>query len=159
MCYRIGQGYDVHPLAAGRSFYLGGILIPHSKGAVGHSDADVLIHAIGDALLGAIAIGDLGTHFPDNDPQYKGIDSKVLLQKIVELLQENHYQIVNIDSTVTLQRPKIALFILEMRKVLSQTMHINMAQLSIKATTTEHLGFEGREEGLSATAIVLVKKT
>lgn len=154
--FRIGYGYDVHALIEDRDFYLGGILIPHHKGALGHSDADVLIHAICDALLGAANLGDIGKHFPDNDPAYKNIDSKILLQKVVALLKEKKYEIGNIDATIRLQSPKIATYIPQMKYSLSKCMNTEIESISIKATTTEKLGFEGREEGVSASAICLI---
>lgn len=155
---RIGYGYDVHQLAEGEDFWLGGIRVPHTHGAVGHSDADVLIHVICDALLGAANLRDIGFHFADTDPQFKGIDSKILLKDVVELLTKKGYAIGNIDSTICLQRPKINPHIPEMKKVLSQVMNIKENDCSIKATTTEKLGFVGKEEGVSAHAVVLVYK-
>ncbi len=155
---RIGFGYDVHQLTEGRDLWLGGIRIPHSKGALGHSDADVLLHAICDALLGALALGDIGQHFPDTDERYKGIDSKLLLIKVNEMISAEGYLIGNIDSTLAMQKPKIALYIPEMRSAISATLGIKVEQVSIKATTTEMLGFEGREEGVSAYAVVLLEK-
>jgi 2-C-methyl-D-erythritol 2,4-cyclodiphosphate synthase len=159
MNIRIGFGYDVHRLEEGKDFWLGGILIPHYKGALGHSDADTLIHAICDALLGAAGFRDIGTHFPDTDPEFKGIDSKILLKKVNALLNKEGFLIGNIDCTITLQRPKISAFIPEMIKVLSGVLEIRETDLSIKAKTTETLGFEGREEGLSAYAVALVQKS
>lgn len=153
---RIGFGYDVHQLVEGREFWLGGIKIEHSKGSLGHSDADVLIHAICDAMFGAAALGDIGMHFPDNNPSYKGIDSKILLGKTVEIIKEKGYRIGNIDSTIALQQPKIMHHIQLMRKTLATILQIEVDQISIKATTTEKLGFEGREEGVSAYAVVLL---
>lgn len=155
---RTGIGFDVHQLHEGLPLWLGGISIPHSKGLVGHSDADVLIHAICDALLGAAALGDIGQHFPDKDPQYKGIDSKILLSKCCELLASKGYRIGNVDSIICAQQPKLAPHIPTMRQTLAQVMGVEMDQVSIKATTTEHLGFEGREEGISAYASVLIEK-
>jgi len=153
---RIGFGYDVHRFAESRDLWLGGIKIPHSKGLLGHSDADVVIHAICDALLGAAALGDIGTHFPDTDPRYKGIDSKKLLAETWSLLAAKGFTIQNIDSTIAVQVPKIAPYIEMMRNTLSGLLNINTDQISIKATTTERLGFEGREEGISAYAVVLL---
>lgn len=153
---RIGIGYDVHRLQEGLPLWLGGIQIDHTHGLVGHSDADVLIHAICDAILGAAALGDIGQHFPDTDPKYKGIDSKLLLKACVELIEEKGYHIGNIDSIVCAQRPKLAPHIQQMREVLSQVMGLTIDQVSVKATTTEHLGFEGREEGISAYATVIL---
>lgn len=155
---RSGIGYDVHRLEEGLPLWLGGIRIVHSHGLVGHSDADVLIHAICDALLGAAALGDIGQHFPDNDPQYKGIDSKKLLARCGELLKEKGYRIANIDSIVCAQRPKLAPHIPTMRSTLAEVLGLDVDQVSIKATTTEHLGFEGREEGISAYATTLIEK-
>lgn len=153
---RIGTGYDVHQLAEGLPLWLGGVLVPHSHGLVGHSDADVLLHAICDALLGAAALGDIGKHFPDTDPQYKGISSLKLLAHVGNLLKEHGYQVGNIDSTVAAQRPKLAPYIPQMRQNIADTLGISLDQVSVKATTTEHLGFEGRMEGISAQAIALL---
>ena len=155
---RTGIGYDVHQLKEGLDLWLGGIKVEHTKGLVGHSDADVLIHSICDALLGAAALGDIGKHFPDKDPKYKGIDSKILLKNCVNLLKEKGYSIVNIDSTICLQQPKIASYIPQMRETLANVTMMDIDQISVKATTTEHLGFEGREEGISALATVLIEK-
>lgn len=156
--FRVGFGFDVHKLEDGKDFWLGGIKVPHTKGAVGHSDADVLIHAICDALLGAANLRDIGYHFPPTDDSYKGIDSKILLSKVVQLIQNKGYSIGNIDATIALQKPKINPFIPEMKTVLCKVMNIDEDDLSIKATTTEKLGFEGREEGVSAYATVLIYK-
>ena len=153
---RIGFGYDVHRLASGYEFWLGGIKLDFPLGAVGHSDADVLLHAICDALLGAAALHDIGYYFPDNDPQYKGISSLLLLEKVAKLLQHHEYQIGNIDSTVILQQPKIAPYIPQMQQNIAQTLQIPPSSISIKATTSEGLGFEGRHEGISAFAIALI---
>jgi 2-C-methyl-D-erythritol 2,4-cyclodiphosphate synthase len=153
---RIGFGYDVHRFTEGRDLWLGGIKIPYTKGLLGHSDADVLLHAICDALLGAAALGDIGRHFPDTDPEYKDIDSKLLLRKILDLITSEGYTIQNIDSTLTLQVPKIAPHIEMMRNTISALLNIKIGQISIKATTTERLGFEGRGEGVSAYAVVLL---
>lgn len=155
---RIGLGYDVHQLVPDRKLWLGGVEIPHTLGLLGHSDADVLIHAICDAILGAAALGDIGQHFPDKDPQYKGIDSKILLKKCGELIREKGYRIENIDSIVVAQRPKIGSYIPQMRQTLANVLGLDIDQVSVKATTTEHLGFEGREEGISAQASVLIEK-
>lgn len=155
---RVGYGYDVHQLAEGEEFWLGGILVPHTHGAVGHSDADVLIHVICDALLGAANMRDIGFHFADTDPQFKGIDSKILLKDVMKLIREAGFEVGNIDSTICLQRPKINPHILEMRKVLAEVMAIPEEDVSIKATTTEKLGFVGKEEGVSAHATVLIYK-
>ena len=155
---RIGHGYDVHRLVEDRDLILGGVKIPYEKGLLGHSDADVLLHAVADALLGAAALGDIGQHFPDTCPAYKGIDSKLLLQKTKALIDHRGYAISNIDSVVCLQRPKIRPFIDDMRHCLAEILELDVDDLSIKATTTEQLGFEGREEGVSAYATVLVYK-
>jgi 2-C-methyl-D-erythritol 2,4-cyclodiphosphate synthase len=153
---RIGYGYDVHQLANGYDFWLGGIKIPHTLGAVGHSDADVLIHVICDALLGAANLRDIGYHFSDTDPQYKGIDSKILLREVVNLIQKEGFEIGNIDVTVCLQAPKINPYIPEMKTVLAEVMSLPMEDISIKATTTEKLGFVGKEEGVAAHAVALI---
>lgn len=158
MSFRIGFGYDVHALEKGDGLVLGGIKIEYHKSAIGHSDADVLLHAICDALLGAACLGDIGTHFPPTDPTYKGIDSKILLEKTVELIFEKDYSISNLDTTIVLQKPKIAKYISEMQKIISGILHVNPDCVSIKATTTEHLGFIGREEGIAAYATVLLEK-
>jgi 2-C-methyl-D-erythritol 2,4-cyclodiphosphate synthase len=157
MSTRIGFGYDVHRLKEGNAFWLGGVEIPHDKGAEGHSDADVLLHAICDALLGALALGDIGTHFPDTDPSYKGISSTILLQKTMDLIRAAGYEVVNLDSTICLQTPKIAPRIPEMRRHIAAEMQVDLSQVSVKATTEEGLGFTGREEGVSATAVVLLQ--
>lgn len=153
---RIGFGYDVHRFAEDRDLWLGGIKIPHTKGLLGHSDADVVIHAICDALLGAAALGDIGAHFPDTDPKYKGIDSKILLAETCRLITSKGFTIQNIDATIALQVPKIAPYIEIMRQTLSSLLNIESGRVSLKATTTEKLGFEGREEGISAYAVVLL---
>lgn len=158
MKIRVGIGFDVHPLVEGLPFTLGGIQVQHYKGAKGHSDADTLIHAICDALLGAANLGDIGVHFPDTSDEFKGIDSKILLKKTVHIIREKGYSISNIDSTVCLQKPKIKIFIPEMQKVLASTMDIPEEDISIKATTTEKLGYVGREEGISAYAVALIIK-
>ena len=158
MSFRIGQGIDFHKLVEGREFWLGGILIPHTKGALGHSDADVLLHAICDALLGAVNLGDIGQHFRDTDAAYKGIDSKVLLQRCYQLVCEKGYTLVNIDSTILLQAPKIREYVDEMRMAIAEILNVPADDVSIKATTTEHLSFIGREEGIVATANVLLRK-
>ncbi|GAB4410144.1 MAG: 2-C-methyl-D-erythritol 2,4-cyclodiphosphate synthase [Microscillaceae bacterium] len=155
---RIGQGYDVHQLAEGLPFWLGGIQIAHTHGALGHSDADVLVHTICDALLGAANKRDIGFHFSDRDPQYKGIDSKLLLERVVAILREEGYQIGNIDTVVCLQNPKIGPYIPQMQSVLAEVMQIDPGDISIKATTTEKLGFVGREEGVAAYAVALIYK-
>jgi len=153
---RIGFGYDAHQLVECVPFTLGGMVIPHHKGAMGHSDADTLIHAICDALLGAANLGDIGMHFPDSDPEFKGIDSKILLQRVVGMITQKGYKIVNIDTTVCLQQPKLRPFIPQMQEILAHVMSIPVDNISIKATTTEKLGFTGREEGVSAYAAVLL---
>ena len=156
--YKVGIGYDVHSLEIGKPFILGGVKLNHRKGAVGHSDADVLIHAICDALLGALNLRDIGFHFPDNEKKYEGIDSKILLKKVIAMMFENKFEISNIDSTVCLQSPKLKDYIQEMKLVLAKCMQIDLSQISIKATTTEKLGFVGREEGVSCYAVVMLKK-
>jgi 2-C-methyl-D-erythritol 2,4-cyclodiphosphate synthase len=158
MAYRIGSGIDFHQLAEGRDLWIGGIKIPHTKGAVGHSDADVLLHAICDALLGACSLGDIGTHFPDTDASYKNIDSKILLARTYDLIVQQGYRIVNIDSTLCLQAPKIMPYVPQMRQVIAQVLQLTEGDVSIKATTTEKMGFAGREEGLVAYATVLLHK-
>ena len=158
MNYRIGFGYDVHQLVDNRDFWLGGIKIPFEKGAFGHSDADVLIHVICDAILGAANLGDIGTHFPDNSEDYKNIDSKIFLSKVISMIREKGYEIVNIDSTICLQLPKLAPYISSMKDELSKCMSIAVEDISIKATTTERLGFVGKEKGIAAYATVLINK-
>ena len=155
---RIGTGYDVHRLGEGLPLWIGGELIPHSHGLIGHSDADVLLHAICDALLGAAALGDIGKHFPNTDPKYKGISSLKLLAHVGSLLQKQGYHIGNIDSTVVAQQPKLAPHIEAMRRNIADTLGISIDQVSIKATTTERLGFEGRMEGISAQAVALIEE-
>ena len=154
---RIGQGYDVHRLVEDRKLILGGEEIPHDKGLLGHSDADVLLHAICDALLGAAALGDIGKHFPDTDPAYKGISSLLLLEKVGSLLAED-YRISNVDATVIAQKPKIAPYIPAMREQIASALGLEVGRVSVKATTEEKLGFTGREEGISASAIVLIEE-
>ena len=156
--FRIGHGYDVHKLENGKKFVIGGIEIEHYKGAVGHSDADVVIHVICDALLGALSLGDIGKHFPDTDGKYKGIDSKILLQKVMKLVQEEKYKISNVDVTILLQKPKLRNYIDSIRDTLSNIMEINKSQISVKATTTEGLGFVGREEGVAAHCVCILKQ-
>lgn len=158
MKIRTGLGYDVHQLELGAEFWLGGILIDHTHGAVGHSDADVLIHTICDALLGAANLRDIGYHFADTDPKFKGIDSKILLKEVVALIRHKGYQIGNIDTTICLQQPKINPYIPEMKQVLCEVMGIQLEDLSIKATTTEKLGFVGTGAGVAAFATVLISK-
>ncbi|MEO8086590.1 MAG: 2-C-methyl-D-erythritol 2,4-cyclodiphosphate synthase [Bacteroidota bacterium] len=156
---RIGFGFDVHQLAAGKDFWLGGIKIDHDKGGVGHSDADVMIHAICDALLGAANLGDIGKHFPDTSSEFKNIDSKILLKRVIEVLGEKNFSIGNVDVTLCLQKPKIASYIPSMQQTLSKVMGIPEEDISIKATTTEKLGYVGREEGVSCYAVALVEKS
>ena len=158
MSLRVGFGFDVHRLDEGQPFFLGGIKIPHSKGAVGHSDADVLIHTICDAILGAADLRDIGFHFPDTDGKYKGIDSKILLKDVLALVRKEGYELSNIDATIALQVPKINPYVSEMKSVLAQTMGVAPSQISIKATTTEKLSFVGREEGISAYAVALIQR-
>jgi len=154
---RIGYGYDVHQLSEGEDLILGGIHIPHTKGTVGHSDADVLIHTICDAILGAANMRDIGFHFPDTSADYKGIDSKIFLRDVMALVREKGYEIINIDSTICLEKPKVNPHILHMQEVLSECMHIEVNQLSIKATTSEKMGFVGTEKGIAAHAVALLK--
>ncbi len=158
MKFRVGHGYDVHKLVEDRKLIIGGVEIPHSKGLLGHSDADVLAHAICDALLGAAALGDIGKHFPDNDDRYKDIDSLVLLEKVCELIRNKGYEISNVDSTILAQAPKLRPYIDEMRSKLAKAMKLDIDELSVKATTEERLGFTGREEGIAAHAVVLLMK-
>ena len=155
---RIGYGYDVHVLGENRKLILGGIEIPFEKGLVGHSDADVLLHAITDALFGALALGDIGKHFPDNDVEFKNIDSRILLRRAYEIIQEQGYEIGNIDATVVAERPKLAPFISEMRKSIAEDLKTELENISVKATTSEKVGFVGREEGFSASAVALLFK-
>ncbi|MCX6317939.1 MAG: 2-C-methyl-D-erythritol 2,4-cyclodiphosphate synthase [Bacteroidetes bacterium] len=158
MSYRIGSGVDFHQLAEGRELWIGGVHIPHHKGSLGHSDADVLLHAICDALLGALSLGDIGIHFPNTDPAYKNIDSKILLAKTMELIHARDYSVVNVDSTLCLEQPKIKPWVPQMRTVIASLLHIAEEDVSVKATTTEKMGFAGREEGLMAYATVLLQK-
>ena len=153
---RVGQGYDVHQFAENRDLWIGGIKIPHEKGLLGHSDADVLIHAICDALLGAANMRDIGFHFPDNSGEFKGIDSKILLRRTVDIIATKGYKVSNVDATIAMQRPKLKDHIPSMQTTLSDVMGIDVDRVSIKATTTEKLGFEGREEGISAHAVCLI---
>ncbi len=153
---RIGSGYDVHALADGLPLVLGGVTIPHTKGCVAHSDGDVVIHALCDAILGALALGDIGRHFPDTSDEFKGIDSRILLQRTVELAAGKGYGIVNADMTIALQKPKLAGYILQMRRNIASCIGIPEDRVSVKATTTEKLGFAGREEGVEAFATVLL---
>ncbi|MCU0437821.1 MAG: 2-C-methyl-D-erythritol 2,4-cyclodiphosphate synthase [Raineya sp.] len=158
MKFRIGQGYDVHQLAENHPFWLGGIQIEHTHGAVGHSDADVLIHAICDALLGALALRDIGYHFSNKDPKYKGIDSKKLLAEVMVKIEEKGYAVGNVDAMICLEAPKINPFIPQMQEILAKIMKVESEDVSIKATTSETLGFVGRREGITATAVALVYK-
>lgn len=158
MVYRIGSGIDFHQFAEGRELWIGGIKIPHTKGAWGHSDADVLLHAICDALLGALSLGDIGVHFPDTDNSFKNIDSKILLAKCFNLIQEKGYRLVNADCTLCLEAPKIKSFVPQMQQAIASILSVTINDISIKATTTEKMGFIGREEGLAAYATVLLKK-
>ena len=158
MNFKVGHGYDVHALGEGLRLVLGGVEIPHTKGCIAHSDGDVLLHAICDALLGAVALGDIGKHFPDTSAEFKGIDSRKLLAKVVELLADKGYKVGNVDSTIAMQRPKLRPYIDAMREQIAQTIGIDVDCVSVKATTTEKLGFEGEELGVSATSVVLVYK-
>lgn len=157
MSIRIGYGIDFHQLVEGRDLFIGGVKIPHEKGALGHSDADVLLHAICDALLGAACLGDIGVHFPDTSAAFKNIDSKILLQKTFELIKAEGYSIVNIDSTLCLEAPKIKPYVLQMQEVIASILGITIKDISIKATTTETMGFVGRKEGLEAHAVCLLQ--
>ncbi|HDR7589824.1 2-C-methyl-D-erythritol 2,4-cyclodiphosphate synthase [Bacillus mycoides] len=156
--FRIGQGFDVHEFAEGRPLIIGGITIPHEKGLIGHSDADVLLHTIADACLGAIAAGDIGKHFPDTDPAFKDADSAVLLQKVWEFVREQGYELGNLDCTIIAQKPKMAPYIESMRKRISELLETSIDNINVKATTTEKLGFTGREEGIASQAVVLLQK-
>lgn len=158
MTYRIGFGTDYHQLAAGKKLWLGGVHIPHEKGSVGHSDADVLLHAICDALLGAMNLGDIGFHFPDTDAAYKDIDSKILLKRTFQLIQEKGFNVENLDSTICIERPRIMEYADQMQQIIATILNTSPEVISIKATTTEKLGFVGREEGVVAHAVVLLKK-
>jgi len=156
---RVGLGYDAHRLVAGRPLILGGVEIPHAQGLLGHSDADVLSHAIGDALLGAVGAGDLGTHFPDRDPAYKDISSLILLERIMQIVRDRGFAPKNVDATIVAQQPRLAPHIPAMQANLATTLGLTPADVNIKATTTEHMGFAGRGEGMAAYAVVLVTKT
>ena len=158
MSYRVGLGYDVHQLAEGETLWLGGILIPHDKGLVAHSDGDVLLHAICDALLGATKLRDIGYHFPDTSSEFKNIDSKVLLAETYRLVTEKGFRLVNLDATISAQRPKLQDFIPKMEETIALVLKVDVEAINIKATTTEKLGFEGREEGISVQAVVLIEK-
>lgn len=156
--YRTGFGIDFHQLTTGRNLWIGGVNIPYHKGALGHSDADVLLHAICDALLGAVALGDIGIHFPNTNPAYKDIDSKILLEKTYQLINTKNYYVINVDSSICLEAPKIKPYTLQMQTVIAQILNITIDDVSVKATTTEKMGFVGREEGLVAYATVLLCK-
>ncbi|MDE7421176.1 MAG: 2-C-methyl-D-erythritol 2,4-cyclodiphosphate synthase [Muribaculaceae bacterium] len=156
--FRIGQGFDVHKLAEDRDLWICGIKIPHTHGLLGHSDADVAIHALCDALLGALALGDIGKHFPDTDPRYKGIDSKILLSHVMKLIREKGYELCNCDITICAEAPKFRPYIDEMRRTLASVMNVNTDCVSVKATTTEKLGFTGRREGISSLAVCILSK-
>lgn len=158
MSYRVGTGTDFHRLGPGRDLWIGGVKIPHSHGAIGHSDADVLLHAICDALLGALSLGDIGIHFPDTDPDLKNIDSKILLAKTFALIKGKGYHVVNIDSTICLENPKVMSYSCAMKKNIASILEIDENDISVKATTTEKMGFAGREEGLFANAVALLNK-
>ena len=155
---RIGSGYDVHQLAEGRDCIIGGVKIPFEQGLLGHSDADVLLHAIADALLGAAALGDIGKHFPDTDPQYKGADSRKLLSCVLDLILERGYCIINIDATIIAQKPKMAPHIEQMRKNIAETLQMDLKQINVKATTEEGLGFTGAGLGIAASAVCLLEE-
>jgi 2-C-methyl-D-erythritol 2,4-cyclodiphosphate synthase len=157
MSFRIGTGYDVHALKKGLPLFLGGVEIKYEYGLLGHSDADVLLHAVCDAMLGALALGDIGQHFPDTSKDYKGIDSKLLLKKCYDLIREKGYHLVNLDSTLILEKPKIKPYIPEMRKTIAEILETAIENVSVKATTTEKLGFTGRQEGVAAEAVVLLE--
>ena len=158
MDFRVGNGYDVHRLAEGLPLVLGGVKIPHTKGCVAHSDGDVLIHALCDALLGALALGDIGQHFPDTSDAYAGIDSTILLARVAEMVREQGWEIVNVDGTLLAQKPKIAPYVPQMRARLAEVLGLDTAVVSVKATTTERLGFTGREEGIAAQAVCLLRR-
>lgn len=155
---RIGHGYDVHKLVEGRKCIIGGVDIPHSKGLLGHSDADVLVHAVMDALIGAMGLGDIGKHFPDTDEKYRGISSISLLSNVYGMMQDNGYSVVNVDATVIAQKPKLLPYIEKMRSNIAFVLHVSIDAINIKATTEERLGFTGREEGISAHAVALIEK-
>ena len=156
---RIGNGYDVHRLIKGRKLILGGVEIPHLTGLDGHSDADVLLHALCDALLGAVGAGDIGSHFSDTDPKWKGVSSLILLEQVAAICRDKGFEVSNVDTIIIAQKPKLASFLPDMKKNIAQTMAINFGQINIKATTTEKLGFTGKEEGIAAHAVVLLFKT
>jgi 2-C-methyl-D-erythritol 2,4-cyclodiphosphate synthase len=158
MEFRVGNGYDVHQLAEGLPLVLGGVKIPHTKGCVAHSDGDVLIHAICDAILGALALGDIGQHFPDTSDEFSGIDSRILLSRVADMIRSRGWDIVNIDGTLLAQKPKIAPYVPQMRQALADVLGLPVDAVSVKATTTERLGFVGREEGIAAEAVCLLKR-
>jgi len=158
MSYRIGSGIDFHQLVEGRDLWIGGVKLSHHKGALGHSDADVLIHAICDALLGALCLGDIGIHFPNTSKEFKNIDSKIILKRTVDLTRKENYKVINIDCTVCLEDPKIKPYTEEMRRIIAEIIDITIHDISIKATTTEKMGFIGREEGIAAYAVALLQK-
>ena len=158
MSYRIGNGFDVHAFAAGRPLVIGGVAVPHDRGLEGHSDADVLLHAIADAMLGALALGDLGRHFPDTDPKWKGADSRRILREVATMMQTQQYVVANIDATILAQAPKLAPYVDAMRRNVAADVGCDPARVSVKATTTERLGFTGREEGIAALAVVLLER-
>ncbi|WP_345027445.1 2-C-methyl-D-erythritol 2,4-cyclodiphosphate synthase [Ravibacter arvi] len=158
MPFRIGQGYDIHQMEEGRAFWLGGIQIPHTHGAKGHSDADVVCHSLCDALLGAAGLRNIGYYFSDKDPQWKGVDSKILLVKSLQMVRDEGYEVGNVDVTIVLQLPKLNPHIEDMKNCLAGVMKVETAQISIKATTSEHMGFVGREEGILALAVALIYK-
>ncbi|MGB0345841.1 MAG: 2-C-methyl-D-erythritol 2,4-cyclodiphosphate synthase [Balneolaceae bacterium] len=155
---RIGYGFDTHQLVEGRKLILGGVEIPFEKGLLGHSDADVLLHAITDAILGAVALGDIGQHFPDNDPEFKDADSRVLLKHCYKLVKQEGFQIGNIDATIVAERPKLMPYMIQIRNTIAMDLGIALSQVSVKATTSEKMGFAGREEGITATAVALLKQ-
>jgi 2-C-methyl-D-erythritol 2,4-cyclodiphosphate synthase len=157
--YRVGLGYDVHRLVEGRKLIIGGVEIPHTKGLLGHSDADVLVHAVCDALLGALSLGDIGEHFPDSSPEFEGVSSLLLLEEVSKLVRKRGYEVVNVDCVVVAQRPKLKPFKRRMEENIASALGISPSQVSVKATTTEGLGFEGREEGISAKAVALLKSS
>ncbi|MCH8171497.1 MAG: 2-C-methyl-D-erythritol 2,4-cyclodiphosphate synthase [Bacteroidetes bacterium] len=156
--FRIGNGFDVHAFAEGRKLILGGVEIPYEKGLIGHSDADVLLHAITDALLGALALGDLGKHFPDSDEEFKDADSSILLKKVYDLVRTKNYILSNVDSILMMEKPKVAPYVLQMRQNIAKVLNMDLDRISVKATTTEGLGFTGRSEGIAASAVVLLNK-
>lgn len=158
MAYRVGFGIDFHQMIEERDLWIGGVKVPHHKGAMGHSDADVLLHAICDAMLGALALGDIGVHFPDTEQVYKNIDSKILLEKTFQLIKDRGYHVVNVDSSLCLEAPKIKPYVAAMQEVIAAILHLAITDVSVKATTTEKMGFVGREEGLVAYATVLLEK-